>query len=464
VLRRQLAMVATPRVRRFVFIRRVRLRAAPPQIGLAMEAALTKLAVEARQDVLTYADFPALVVACAQAALAGGGFTGWQWRTLGLPPGGTAGEGVAALLTAHPLEAGAAVAALAAQGLLAPVWRSMPEPAAARLTASVVLAAGISVPVWPEVLDSRSPDEVPAPVATLLARTKALWGEALRPPPPNAEAIRAAAVLSLLRWSPGAFRTGENRIWHDLLVSLTDRRRTESVAHPPHQAGSPRPSETPVEATARGPAASRHSEPQPTETPAEAAALPEPVRGEPVADTGRPNAILRTRARPDSGPDASPAPHGMEFGTAWGGVLFLINALQRLHIEVLLDRAGSDAPTGWRLLHDLGIALGMPEDEPLATFLAAQDLETRVVPDLLAELLGDIEALYQPQGPWPLPLAQPGRLRATETHLDLGLQVTDIDIAVRLAGLDFDPGWVPWLGRVVAFHYDQLPIVFHRSG
>src|SRR5262249_19763269 len=122
VLRRQLAMVAAPRVRRFVFIRRVRLRAAPSQINIVMGAGLTKLAEEARQDFLTYGDFPALVVACARAALVGGGLTSWQWRTLGLSSAGTAGEAVAALLTAHPLEVGSAVAALAAQGLLAPVW------------------------------------------------------------------------------------------------------------------------------------------------------------------------------------------------------------------------------------------------------------------------------------------------------------------------------------------------------
>jgi hypothetical protein len=26
---------------------------------------------------------------------------------------------------------------------------------------------------------------------------------------------------------------------------------------------------------------------------------------------------------------------------------------------------------------------------------------------------------------------------------------------IRRAGLDIDPGWVPWLGRVVSFHYRE---------
>jgi len=29
-----------------------------------------------------------------------------------------------------------------------------------------------------------------------------------------------------------------------------------------------------------------------------------------------------------------------------------------------------------------------------------------------------------------------------------------IELRLRRAGLDFDAGWVPWLGRVVAYHYD----------
>jgi len=89
-------------------------------------------------------------------------------------------------------------------------------------------------------------------------------------------------------------------------------------------------------------------------------------------------------------------------------------------------------------------------------FLTAQDLETTVPPLLLRSLLTEIETLYLPDRPWPLPLRQAGRLFATETHLDLEFATIEIDVELRLAGLDIDPGWVPWLGRVVAFHYDAI--------
>jgi hypothetical protein len=47
-----------------------------------------------------------------------------------------------------------------------------------------------------------------------------------------------------------------------------------------------------------------------------------------------------------------------------------------------------------------------------------------------------------------------GRLSCTRTHVDLHMGMDQVDIAVRLAGLDAHPGWVPSLGRVVTFYYD----------
>ncbi|HEX9107975.1 MAG TPA: hypothetical protein VF832_12120, partial [Longimicrobiales bacterium] len=47
------------------------------------------------------------------------------------------------------------------------------------------------------------------------------------------------------------------------------------------------------------------------------------------------------------------------------------------------------------------------------------------------------------------------RVTATPTHVDVTLDLHDADLRVRRAGLDLDPGWVPWFGRVVAFHYEQ---------
>jgi hypothetical protein len=48
---------------------------------------------------------------------------------------------------------------------------------------------------------------------------------------------------------------------------------------------------------------------------------------------------------------------------------------------------------------------------------------------------------------------RPAGLAATLTHLDVWLDLDGADARVRRAGLDLDPGWLPWLGKVVGFHY-----------
>lgn len=49
---------------------------------------------------------------------------------------------------------------------------------------------------------------------------------------------------------------------------------------------------------------------------------------------------------------------------------------------------------------------------------------------------------------------RPGRVAVSDTHVDITFDGRDADPSVRIAGLDCDPGWVSWLGRVVNFHYD----------
>ena len=53
----------------------------------------------------------------------------------------------------------------------------------------------------------------------------------------------------------------------------------------------------------------------------------------------------------------------------------------------------------------------------------------------------------------PTLVTRPGELRMTPTHWDLRLSLSHSDIRIRRTGLDLDPGWVPWLGRVITFYY-----------
>jgi hypothetical protein len=49
--------------------------------------------------------------------------------------------------------------------------------------------------------------------------------------------------------------------------------------------------------------------------------------------------------------------------------------------------------------------------------------------------------------------AHQARVYITATHLDVALALETLPIAIRLSGLDRDPGWVPAAGRSIAFHF-----------
>ena len=48
----------------------------------------------------------------------------------------------------------------------------------------------------------------------------------------------------------------------------------------------------------------------------------------------------------------------------------------------------------------------------------------------------------------------PARLYVTSSHVDVVFALGDVDLRVRRAGLDRNPGWKPTYGRVVSFHFE----------
>jgi hypothetical protein len=50
-------------------------------------------------------------------------------------------------------------------------------------------------------------------------------------------------------------------------------------------------------------------------------------------------------------------------------------------------------------------------------------------------------------------LELPATIEANESHIDMTVSDTLIDIDIRKMGLDVNPGWLPWLGKVVKFHF-----------
>ncbi len=52
-------------------------------------------------------------------------------------------------------------------------------------------------------------------------------------------------------------------------------------------------------------------------------------------------------------------------------------------------------------------------------------------------------------------VCRPGKLALTATHWDVIFDLAQTDLRLRRVALDCDPGWVPWLGRVVQIHYRE---------
>ncbi|HNS02245.1 MAG TPA: hypothetical protein PKM78_07680 [Anaerolineae bacterium] len=75
---------------------------------------------------------------------------------------------------------------------------------------------------------------------------------------------------------------------------------------------------------------------------------------------------------------------------------------------------------------------------------------TPLLRQMLVGALGDAEDVAAEL------LLRRGQLYVTSSHVDLMLPLAAVSLPVRIAGLDFDPGWLPRFGRVVRFHYDLV--------
>ena len=168
------------------------------------------------------------------------------------------------------------------------------------------------------------------------------------------------------------------------------------------------------------------------------------------------------------------------------GFYFLLHVLQQLGIaEFLRDHPSLlDVNFPWILLRSLARRTGIGEDDPLLSFAAVI-----ADADLRHKYVVKMPESWQPLFPR-AHLAQPferdalsiarlwifavhrwllrfGELRISDVvrkqgqvayarpQVDITLLLREVDVRVRRLGLDVDPGWVPWLGLIVRFHYER---------
>lgn len=178
--------------------------------------------------------------------------------------------------------------------------------------------------------------------------------------------------------------------------------------------------------------------------------------------------------------------------TKAGGLLLLLRPLLRLDLlpapDVLgealgdlalcaLRRAFASLPPGERAVAEEQerplLAVFAPEcdwREPIALIpirnpAAADALLDALVASIPADIAAAPGALRQVFGPLPPAFAtradtrlarlllRPGLLGVTPWDAELSWPLATIDLALRRAGWDQDPGWLPWLGRTLRFRF-----------
>jgi hypothetical protein len=162
--------------------------------------------------------------------------------------------------------------------------------------------------------------------------------------------------------------------------------------------------------------------------------------------------------------------------TRFGGLLFLLGVIEDLELpeEIVNHELLGARPFTW-VMHQLGLALvtmqpndpaalafaGLPpqrtspadEEQPSSELEAAalNSFVTRIVERLRAALEFDDEpesALLD------FVCYRRAEVVADPGWIELRFSVDEVATEIRRAGLDLDPGYVPWLGLVVKFVYE----------
>lgn len=169
----------------------------------------------------------------------------------------------------------------------------------------------------------------------------------------------------------------------------------------------------------------------------------------------------------DAAPKHALAPHPIwpevPLPTVVGGLLFLVPVLERLGFPALLDAQPAllELNLPERFLAFAAGRLGAPATDASRVLFSARTSEpppgdpAHDVDRLLRGLLVAVRWWCHRRARIGLRrlVHRPARIMATRTHVDVLFDIQQAELRVRGAGLDLDPGWVPWLGRVVRFHY-----------
>lgn len=145
-----------------------------------------------------------------------------------------------------------------------------------------------------------------------------------------------------------------------------------------------------------------------------------------------------------------------------GGIFYLLNFMARKTTQAMLKQHNAYATLNgpWGCLYRLADLLQREDDPALEQFIAYRmglDSITKLkrIPVLshAEQYQQAAEKLYGLQVWNPHLLSIQAQVEYTSSHLDIHYPMKKVQVEVRRVGLDINPGWLPWLGQVVNFHY-----------
>jgi hypothetical protein len=182
------------------------------------------------------------------------------------------------------------------------------------------------------------------------------------------------------------------------------------------------------------------------------------------------------------------------FVTPYGGVFFLINCLNSSQLEEINQLSSAidspektvDSPktslaspiSPWVFIFSLAKKISVIHhvelDKPLEYLFAnlaqltLEELSSVIKLDsvsLLSEKICQyLQHKLMPLDLWSLELISArARVVLDNAYIHLYFDSSLVRLNIRRAGLDINPGWVPWLGRVIYFHYGAYPELMYEG-
>ncbi|QEU96629.1 hypothetical protein CP970_41875 [Streptomyces kanamyceticus] len=177
----------------------------------------------------------------------------------------------------------------------------------------------------------------------------------------------------------------------------------------------------------------------------------------------------------DTSTGREPAPAAPGLPTRWAGLLFLLSLAPAVGLPhaVLADADLARHPLPWVLRAVAVSLLPLADDDPaLAAFSGLDPVKPLPWPHVDHPTAEETRAVLRLGERWSRAaaqaLGQPEREKAAVVRglaarrgtvflspgwIEVVLALDEVDVGVRVAGLDLDPGWIPWLGRVICFRY-----------